>query len=126
MVRDMLLRLDQMGAKISIDDFGTGYSSLSYLKKLPIQELKIDRSFVDGIDKDRDDRSIATAIIDMSRAMGMRVVAEGVETDAQLNVLTEQGCDIVQGFLYFRPLTPEDFTKVLRSGGADDGSRRRS
>ena len=125
-VRDMLLRLDQMGAKISIDDFGTGYSSLSYLKKLPIQELKIDRSFVDGIDKDRDDRSIATAIIDMSRAMGMRVVAEGVETDAQLNVLTEQGCDIVQGFLYFRPLTPEDFTKVLRSGGADDGSRRRS
>jgi two-component system CheB/CheR fusion protein len=106
-----------MGVKISIDDFGTGYSSLSYLKKLPIHELKIDRSFVDGIARDRDDRSIAIAIIDMSRALGMRVVAEGVETEDQLNVLTEEGCDMIQGFLFYRPLNPDAFAEVLRTGG---------
>ena len=117
MVKDMLTRFDHMGIKISIDDFGTGYSSLAYLKKLPIHELKIDRSFVNGIATERDDRSIAIAIIDMSRALGMRVVAEGVETQDQLNVLTEEGCDMVQGFLFYRPLSPESFAEVLRSGG---------
>ncbi len=116
-VKEMLVRFDHMGVKISIDDFGTGYSSLSYLKKLPIHELKIDRSFVDGIATDRDDRSIAIAIIDMSRALGMRVVAEGVETEDQLGVLTEEGCDMIQGFLFYRPLPPEAFAEVLRSGG---------
>jgi two-component system CheB/CheR fusion protein len=117
MVKEMLVRFDHMGMKISIDDFGTGYSSLAYLKKLPIHELKIDRSFIDGIATERDDRSIAVAIIDMSRALGMRVVAEGVETQDQLNVLTEEGCDMVQGYLFHRPLTPEAFAEVLRSGG---------
>jgi two-component system CheB/CheR fusion protein len=117
MVKEMLVRFDHMGVKISIDDFGTGYSSLSYLKKLPIHELKIDRSFVDGIASDRDDRSIAIAIIDMSRALGMRVVAEGVETEDQLDVLTEEGCDMIQGFLFYRPLPPEAFAEVLRTGG---------
>lgn len=117
MVKDMLVRFDHMGVKISIDDFGTGYSSLSYLKKLPIHELKIDRSFVDGIASDRDDRSIAIAIIDMSRALGMRVVAEGVETEDQLGVLTEEGCDMIQGYLFYRPLSPEAFAEVLRTGG---------
>jgi two-component system CheB/CheR fusion protein len=109
--------LRRSGVRVAIDDFGTGYSSLSYLKKLPIHELKIDRSFVDGIASDRDDRSIAIAIIDMSRALGMRVVAEGVETDDQLNVLTEEGCDMIQGFLFYRPLPPEAFAEVLRTGG---------
>ena len=117
MVKEMLTRFDHMGMKISIDDFGTGYSSLAYLKKLPIHELKIDRSFINGIATERDDRSIATAIIDMSRALGMRVVAEGVETQDQLDVLTEEGCDMVQGFLFYRPLSPESFAEVLRSGG---------
>ena len=117
MVKDMLVRFDHMGVKISIDDFGTGYSSLSYLKKLPIHELKIDRSFVDGIASDRDDRSIAIAIIDMSRALGMQVVAEGVETEDQLGVLTEEGCDMIQGYLFYRPLSPEAFAEVLRMGG---------
>jgi diguanylate cyclase (GGDEF)-like protein len=117
MVKDMLVRFDHMGVKISIDDFGTGYSSLSYLKKLPIHELKIDRSFVDGIASDRDDRSITIAIIDMSRALGMRVVAEGVETEDQLGVLTEEGCDMIQGYLFHRPLSPEAFAEVLRTGG---------
>jgi two-component system, chemotaxis family, CheB/CheR fusion protein len=117
MVKEMLVRFDHMGIKISIDDFGTGYSSLSYLKKLPIHELKIDRSFVNGIATERDDRSIAIAIIDMSRALGMRVVAEGVETRDQLDVLTEEGCDMIQGFLFYRPLSPKAFAEVLRSGG---------
>jgi two-component system CheB/CheR fusion protein len=117
MVKEMLTRFDHMGMKISIDDFGTGYSSLTYLKKLPIHELKIDRSFVNGIATERDDRSIAIAIIDMSRALGMRVVAEGVETQDQLDVLTEEGCDMVQGFLFYRPLSPESFAEVLRFGG---------
>jgi two-component system CheB/CheR fusion protein len=117
MVREMLVHFDHMGIKISIDDFGTGYSSLSYLKKLPIHELKIDRSFVNGIATERDDRSIAIAIIDMSRALGMRVVAEGVETRDQLDVLTEESCDMIQGFLFYRPLSPEAFAEVLRSGG---------
>jgi two-component system CheB/CheR fusion protein len=117
MVKEMLVHFDHMGIKISIDDFGTGYSSLSYLKKLPIHELKIDRSFVNGIATERDDRSIAIAIIDMSRALGMRVVAEGVETRDQLEVLTEEGCDMIQGFLFYRPLSPEAFAQVLRSAG---------
>ena len=117
MVKEMLVRFDHMGIKISIDDFGTGYSSLAYLKKLPIHELKIDRSFINGIATERDDRSIAIAIIDMSRALGMRVVAEGVETQDQLDVLTEECCDMVQGFFFYRPLSPEAFAEVLRSGG---------
>jgi two-component system CheB/CheR fusion protein len=117
MVKEMLTSFDGMGMKVSIDDFGTGYSSLSYLKKLPIHELKIDRSFVDGIALERDDRSIAKAIIDMSRALGMRVVAEGVESEDQLGVLKEEGCDMVQGYLFHRPLSPEAFAKVIESGG---------
>ncbi|BAE52133.1 EAL domain-containing protein [Paramagnetospirillum magneticum] len=117
MVKEMLTSFDGMGMKVSIDDFGTGYSSLSYLKKLPIHELKIDRSFVDGIALERDDRSIAKAIIDMSRALGMRVVAEGVESEEQLGVLKEEGCDMVQGYLFHRPLSPEAFAKVIETGG---------
>jgi EAL domain-containing protein (putative c-di-GMP-specific phosphodiesterase class I) len=120
----MLVRFDHMGMKISIDDFGTGYSSLAYLKKLPIHELKIDRSFIDGIATERDDRSIAVAIIEMSRALGMRVVAEGVETQDQLNVLTEEGCDMVQGYLFYRSLIrfPGDCFDHKQSAHADFGA----
>jgi two-component system CheB/CheR fusion protein len=123
MVKDMLLHFDELGTRISIDDFGTGYSSLAYLKKLPIHELKIDRSFVDGIALEKDDRSIATAIIEMSKALGMRVVAEGVETEAQLKVLAEQGCDIAQGFLFYRPLEADAFVEILRQAAADREAR---
>ena len=113
LVLGMLVELKQHGVSISIDDFGTGYSSLAYLKKFPVRELKVDRSFVSGIADNHDDRSIAIAVINMAHALGLRVVAEGVETTEQFDVLKEEGCDIVQGFLFHRPLSAKDFEKVL-------------
>jgi two-component system CheB/CheR fusion protein len=85
------------------------------LRKLPLHELKVDRSFVDGIAVERDDRSIAKTIIDMAHALGLQVVAEGVETQAQLNVLKQDGCDMIQGYLYYRPLSVEDFQRLLET-----------
>ncbi len=114
-VRGKLMRLHDMGTGVSVDDFGTGYSSLAYLRKLPLNELKVDRSFVDKIATEPDDRSIAKTIIDMAHALGFRVVAEGVETQAQLDVLKQDGCDIAQGYLFYRPLSVEDFAAVLQS-----------
>jgi two-component system CheB/CheR fusion protein len=102
----MLQKLHEAGFRVSIDDFGTGFSSLSYLKRFDIHELKIDRSFVDGIATDPDDRSITTAIIAMARELGLKTVAEGVETEAQHETLKNLGCDIGQGYLYSRPLSP--------------------
>ncbi|MDY7574639.1 EAL domain-containing protein [Actimicrobium sp. CCI2.3] len=124
LVRDRLLSLEAMGVTLSVDDFGTGYSSLAYLRKLPIRELKVDRSFVDGIADQPDDRSIAKTVIDMAHALGMRVVAEGVETAAQLHVLRSDGCDIAQGFLFHRPHTPDDFVLALAAqpGAVDESS----
>jgi two-component system CheB/CheR fusion protein len=116
-VREMLVRLEQMGVMLSVDDFGTGYSSLAYLRKLPIHELKVDRSFVNGIAEQPDDRSIAKAVIDMAHALGLRVVAEGVETRAQLEVLEADGCEIAQGFMFYRPLSPDDFRDALAASG---------
>jgi two-component system CheB/CheR fusion protein len=116
-VREMLVTLEEMGVRLSIDDFGTGYSSLAYLRKLPIHELKVDRSFVDGIANEPDDRSIAKTIIDMGHALGLRVVAEGVEDEAQLNVLKAEGCDVAQGYLFHRPLSVEDFRRLLAAPG---------
>lgn len=90
--------LASCGVKISIDDFGTGYSSLSYLKRLPIAELKIDRSFVDGIATETDDKAIAIAILSLAHTLGLSTVAEGVETAQQLAVLRMLGCDTAQGY----------------------------
>jgi two-component system CheB/CheR fusion protein len=117
LVLGMLMALKQHGVAISIDDFGTGYSSLAHLKKFPVRELKVDRSFVSGIADDHDDRSIAIAVINMAHALGLRVVAEGVETNEQLEVLKEEGCDIVQGFLFHRPLSAKDFEKLMSPAG---------
>ena len=103
---DRVLRnLHDAGFRVSVDDFGTGFSSLSYLKRLPIHEVKVDRSFVDGIASDPDDRAITTAIIAMARGLGLRTVAEGVETEVQQAELRRMGCDIGQGFLYSHPLS---------------------
>ena len=110
----MLAELVAFGLTISIDDFGTGFSSLSYLKRFPIHELKIARSFVDGVSIDADDRAIGSAIIAMARHLGMSVVAEGVELLAQASELNTSGCHNGQGFLYARPLSPEDFADWLR------------
>lgn len=106
-----LLRLKELGIKISIDDFGTGYSSLARLKSYPIDELKIDRSFVDDITEQGQDRAIAQTIIAMSKTLGFSVVAEGVETQEQLETLRELGCDIVQGYLISEPIPAMAFAR---------------
>ncbi|MDX1296409.1 MAG: EAL domain-containing protein, partial [Sulfurimonadaceae bacterium] len=103
------------GIRIAIDDFGTGYSSLSYLKKLPVQTLKIDRSFVDDIVDDSDDRSITSSIISLAHNMGMDVVAEGAETSEQIEVLKSLGCERAQGYFYARPLPLEELKAWLNN-----------
>jgi EAL domain-containing protein (putative c-di-GMP-specific phosphodiesterase class I) len=104
-----LQALHEMGVQLSIDDFGTGYSSLAYLKKLPVQELKIDRSFVMNLDADDNDLNIVRSTIGMAHHMGLKVVAEGVETESVAAKLKTLGCDGAQGYLFSRPLNADDF-----------------
>jgi EAL domain-containing protein (putative c-di-GMP-specific phosphodiesterase class I) len=99
-----LTKLKQMGVSITVDDFGTGYSSLSYLARLPIQGLKIDQRFVHGLDKNQNDEAIAQAIIALSHSLGLRCIAEGVETGAQFDFLRAHGCEEAQGYLIARPM----------------------
>ncbi|MFT7721457.1 MAG: EAL domain-containing protein [Roseateles sp.] len=106
--------LAALGVTLSIDDFGTGYSSLGYLKRLPIQRLKIDRSFVKGLPGDASDCGIANAIVQMGRALGLQVIAEGVETEAQRDFLAQAGCHEFQGYLYAPALGPADFERRVR------------
>src|SRR4026209_2503851 len=108
-----LTRFHDMGTRISIDDFGTGYSSLSYLRHLPIDTLKIDRSFIDQIDTNAADESIVDAILAMARSLRLKAVAEGVETKAQLEVLNKLGCNFAQGYFFSRPLPPEQCRELL-------------
>jgi len=110
-----LQELKAMGVRLSIDDFGTGYSSLSYLKRFPIDSLKIDRSFIQDITTDSDDAAITRAIIAMARNMNIDVVAEGVEMDGQLRFLRDEGCGLVQGFLFSKPLPAQAFIGLMKS-----------
>jgi diguanylate cyclase (GGDEF)-like protein len=113
-----LHELKDLGITLSIDDFGTGYSSLSYLKRFPLDELKIDRSFVSGVDTDPDNAAIVIAIIAMAHCLGLSVVAEGVETQAQLAFLKSKSCDECQGFLFAKPMSAELFGKLLAGSAA--------
>jgi diguanylate cyclase (GGDEF)-like protein len=116
-VRDNLKTLHtikEMGLKLSIDDFGTGYSSLSYLKRFPLDELKVDRSFVADIPADADSVAIVSAIIAMAHSLGLHVVAEGVEAEQQLTFLKEKACNTYQGYLYSKPVTDQEFRTLIR------------
>ncbi|MBX6689518.1 EAL domain-containing protein [Pseudomonas sp. USTB-Z] len=115
----VLQRLSDMGVDLSIDDFGTGYSSLMYLKRLPANELKIDRGFVRDLEQDSDDAAIVSAIVALGQALGLRIVAEGVETDKQQDFLTRLGCDSLQGYLLGQPVPAEQFMSKLQALGPE-------
>ncbi len=112
-VINILTKLRELGIHLAIDDFGTGYSSLSYLKRFPLDVLKIDKSFIDDIPHHADDMAIASAIISMGQTLGFKVLAEGVETVAQLDFLKSKGCDIYQGYIKSKPIPADEFVKLL-------------
>jgi EAL domain-containing protein (putative c-di-GMP-specific phosphodiesterase class I) len=105
--------LRRMGVRISIDDFGIGYSSLSYLKRLPADTLKIDKSFVAGLGEDVEDTAIVRMLVDLAHTLGMKIVAEGVESEEQAELLKEMGCDLGQGYYFAKPLPPETASEFL-------------
>jgi EAL domain-containing protein (putative c-di-GMP-specific phosphodiesterase class I) len=105
--------LKRLGVRVSIDDFGTGYSSLSHLKRLAVDTLKIDRSFVDGLGREPEDTAIVMAVLGMAQSLGLSVVAEGVETEEQLAALRDLGCTTAQGFLFARPQPPDSVGRLL-------------
>jgi EAL domain-containing protein (putative c-di-GMP-specific phosphodiesterase class I) len=106
-----------MGVRLAIDDFGTGYSSFSHLRRLPVDEIKIDKSFVQHLATDESDLVIVRSIVDLGRNLGLRVVAEGVEDDAAWRELAKLGCDIIQGYILTRPLAPAQLDTWLSAHG---------
>jgi diguanylate cyclase (GGDEF)-like protein len=112
-IMEKLHRFRQAGIKVALDDFGTGYSAMSYLKKFNIDYLKIDRSFVRDLETDTNDRAITEAIVVMAHKLGLKTIAEGVETEQQKSILAEVGCDYVQGYLYAKPMPVEEFLSFV-------------
>ena len=115
---DILRALKDIGVRLVLDDFGTGYSSLSYLTRLPLDALKVDRSFVDGLGTEPRDTAVTEAIVAMSHALSLEVVGEGAETELQIAELTRLGCDLVQGFHFSRPVPASEITRMLEDGPA--------
>jgi EAL domain-containing protein (putative c-di-GMP-specific phosphodiesterase class I) len=120
---ERMAELRALGIKLSVDDFGTGYSSLTYLKGLPVDEVKIDKGFVDDVVQDAADRAVVRAVVDIAHTMGMRVVAEGVEQEEQHRVLRDLGVDEMQGYLHARPMPALDTAQWLRRREATAYSR---
>ena len=114
-----LNRLRQLGIRLALDDFGTGYSSLSYLKRLPVDSLKIDRGFVEGLPDGADDAQIVRMIVALAKSVRLEVVAEGIETEAQREFLTQLGCEFLQGYLIAKPLPADEFRAFLIAHGGD-------
>ncbi len=110
---DILKQLKTLGTNICIDDFGTGYSSLSYLQRFPIDVVKVDRSFITGVEDDLDSQAIVRTIFSLGESLGLKIVAEGVETPAQLDFLESEGCCYVQGFLFYKPLSAAEVDSTL-------------
>ena len=123
---DTLKMLKAMGARIAADDFGTGYSSLNYLRRFPIDTLKLDQSFIHEIVTDRATAAIVAAVIGMARGLGLEVIAEGVETPEQRTLLVQEGCHIMQGFLFGRPLPVHEFEQLLINRAGDESLRTRA
>ena len=110
---ETLAQFGMAGMQVALDDFGTGYSAMAYLKKFPINYLKIDRSFVRDLETDPNDRAIAEAIVVMAHKLGLKVIAEGVETLGQSELLAAVGCEYVQGFLHAKPMPADEFLSYV-------------
>ncbi len=109
----VMAQLRDLGIRLCLDDFGTGYSSLGYLKRLPVDSIKIDRSFVAGLEYDRDGQAIVRSIVSLGLHLGLEIVAEGVETPTQAEMLASLGCRYAQGFLYAPPVSADDLAAML-------------
>jgi EAL domain-containing protein (putative c-di-GMP-specific phosphodiesterase class I) len=106
--------INDMGISLSVDDFGTGYSSLAYLKKLPVNKLKIDQSFVKNLPDDEEDAAIIKAIIALAKSLKFQIVAEGVETKEQKDFIVACGCECIQGYYYAKPMSADDIYRILK------------
>jgi EAL domain-containing protein (putative c-di-GMP-specific phosphodiesterase class I) len=113
-MKEILLELKKLGVFLSVDDFGTGYSSLSYLRDFPIDAIKIDRAFLERVPEEKNSAEIVKAIISFAQILELKVVAEGVETDAQLAFLKEKGCDEIQGYIFSPPLSSKEFENLMK------------
>ncbi|GAB1432764.1 hypothetical protein MASR2M29_13890 [Spirochaetota bacterium] len=115
-VIEILNRLKKLGVSISIDDFGMEYSSLSRFKLLPIDRIKIDMQFIQGIEESPKDQAITNTIINLAKSLELEVIAEGVETKGQMEFLNQRDCDEAQGYYYYKPMPAEELEKILRNG----------